>query len=121
MDWVLLVAYLQQKEVEDLSYVFCTDDYLLDLNKKFLRHNTFTDIITFDYSKGKKISAEIYISTQRVEENAKNLGVPFRKELHRVMIHGVLHCMGYSDKTQRAKSAMRKKEDKYLDLLSEMA
>ena len=119
-EWMLLVAYLEEKQIENVGFVFCDDDFLLALNKKFLSHKTFTDIITFDYSEKKKISAEIYISVPRVKENASSFKTSFKNELHRVMIHGVLHCMGYHDKSERAKKQMRKKEDRYLLLLSEM-
>ena len=120
IDWILLAAYLEQKEIEDVSYVFCSDEYLLDLNKKFLKHKSLTDIITFDYSSEEKVSAEIYISIERVRDNARSLLIPFETELRRVMIHGVLHCMGYTDKTPGSKTIMRKKEEAYLHLFLEM-
>jgi len=119
-DWILAAAYIEKKEIERLNYVFCTDEYLLRLNREFLSHDTYTDILTFNYSGTKKIEAEIFISMDRVKENAKNLNISFDDELHRVMIHGVLHCMGYTDKSAREQKKMRKKEDECLRLLAEM-
>lgn len=106
----------ERKKAGDISYTFCNDAFLLALNKKFLKHNTLTDIITFQYP-GEKISSEIFISIPRVKENAKKFNVPIENELHRVMIHGVLHLCGYKDKTASLKKEMRKREDHYLNLL----
>ena len=100
----------------DLNYIFCTDDYLLDINIKYLKHNTLTDIISFDYTMGKTISGDVYISIDRVTENALNYKVKFEDELHRVMIHGVLHFCGFKDKSKSEKELMRNKEDYYLSL-----
>lgn len=119
-EWILLVAFIEHKEVEELGFIFCNDDYLLQLNRQFLKHQTLTDIITFDYTSQNVINAEIYISTERVRENAKDFGVNFTKELQRVIIHGVLHCCGYSDKLEKDKTLMRKKENEYLQLLDEL-
>jgi rRNA maturation RNase YbeY len=120
IDWLLLVCYLEKAELNDVSYVFCTDEYLLQLNKNYLRHATYTDVITFDYSKNNKISAEIYISPERVQENAFKYKSSPEEELRRVMIHGVLHCIGYNDKTIASKVLMRKKEKRYLQLFHEV-
>lgn len=120
IDWILLVAFLERKEVDDIDYVFCDDEFLFQLNLHFLHHKTYTDIITFDYSTKRKIAAEIYISADRVKENALVYKTAFNEELRRVSIHGVLHCMGYSDKTKRGQLLMRKKENEYLELFSEM-
>ncbi len=101
--------------IDELNYIFCSDDYLLSLNQRFLSHDEYTDIITFDHSFNKKqISAEIFISIKRVKENAKTFKTTFQNELHRVMIHGVLHLTGYKDKTKKQQQAIRKKEDYYL-------
>lgn len=94
-----------------IQYIFCDDDYLLRLNIDYLQHDTLTDIITFDYSIGKEISAEVYISIDRITENAATYQSTFTDELHRVMAHGVLHCIGYKDKTEEEKILMREKEN----------
>lgn len=114
---ILSLLRKEKKQAGDISYTFCSDAFLLALNKKFLKHNTLTDIITFQYP-GKKISSEIFISIPRVRENARKFNVSFENELHRVMIHGVLHLCGYKDKTAIKKEEMRKKEDLYLSLLT---
>lgn len=103
-------------ELENLTYIFCSDEYLLEINQNFLNHDTYTDIITFDYSEEQKLSAEIYISTERVAENAKTYEVTFEQELQRVMVHGVLHCCGYKDKTESERQLMRTKEDEKIKL-----
>jgi len=103
---------------KSVSYIFCSDEFLLKLNKEYLNHDTYTDILTFTLSNSPlDIVSEIYISIQRVKENAAELDVPFENELHRVMIHGILHLCGYEDKTQKQKSLMRVKEDHYLFLM----
>jgi probable rRNA maturation factor len=117
-NWIESVVKKEKKVIGDLTYVYCSDDYLLSLNQKFLNHNTLTDIITFDYSEGKNLSGEIYISVERVEENAQKFKVAFQDELHRVMIHGVLHLAGYRDKKPADKALMRKKEEACLSLRS---
>ena len=105
----------EKKYLVSLNYIFCTDEELLLINKEYLAHDFYTDIITFDLSESsKEISGEIYISADRVRDNARNLGVSFKSELHRVMFHGVLHLCGYSDKTKKQVSEMRAKEDSYL-------
>ena len=103
-------------ELENLTYIFCSDEYLLEINQNFLNHDTYTDIITFDYSEEQKLSAEIYISTERVAENAKTYEVTFEQELQRVMVHGVLHCCGYKDKTESESQLMRTKENEKIKL-----
>lgn len=100
-----------------LNYIFCTDDYLLAINQSHLNHNYYTDIITFDTSFGQDgISGDVYISIDRVKENAITLGEDFDRELHRVMIHGFLHLIGFRDKTKTDKTNMRKKEEACLSL-----
>jgi len=115
-DWVLFTLDSEGKELGELNYIFCDDDYLLDLNVKTLNHNTLTDIISFDYTLGIVVSGDIYISYERVKENSLNLDQSFKDELHRVMIHGVLHYCGYKDKSDGDKLIMREKEDYYLSL-----
>lgn len=104
----------EQKPLRGLSYIFCSDDYLLEINKKHLQHDDFTDIITFDLSDDDTITGEIYISIDRIRENAKVFNTDFPAELARVMIHGALHLCGYGDKTPSEQQQMRSKEDQYL-------
>lgn len=116
--WVKEAITSEGKILADLNYIFCTDEYLYSINLEYLNHKTYTDIITFDNSEeADSIQGDIFISIDRVKENAGKLNVSFEQELHRVIIHGVLHLVGYSDKTPRQKSLMRKKEDAYLSLL----
>jgi probable rRNA maturation factor len=115
--WISESVKKEKFSVKDISYIFCSDEFLLKLNKDFLNHNTLTDIITFDYSVSKSaLEGEIYISIERVEENAVKFKKSFEEELHRVIIHGALHLIGYKDKKSADKSLMRKKEDAYLSL-----
>ncbi len=103
--------------LQDLAYVFCSDDYLLDINRRFLQHDYYTDIITFDLSENMQtVSGEIYISVDRVKENARNLGQKVQLELHRVIFHGALHLCGYKDKKRSDILQMRQKEDECLAL-----
>ncbi len=119
--WILNSISKEKKSVESINFIFCSDEYLLEINTKYLNHKALTDIITFDQSSGNGIGLEgdIYISIDRVRENAVQLQVLFHHELHRVMIHGVLHLIGYKDKDTKSKLLMRKKEDAYLSLLNE--
>lgn len=105
-------------DVGDINYIFCTDEYLLDLNKKFLNHDYFTDIISFQSDKD-PIAGDIYISIERVKENAKNLKLKFQDEIFRVISHGLLHFMGYKDKTAKEQTTMRSKEDELIQKLKE--
>ena len=111
---ILSLIKKEKKKAGTISFTFCDDKFLLALNKKFLRHDTLTDIITFQYP-SKALSGEIFISIPRVKENAKKFDVSFENELHRVMIHGILHLCGYTDKTPRKKKKMTKKEGHYLN------
>jgi len=105
------------KKIKDINYIFCTDKYLLSLNKTHLKHNTYTDIITFELSpKNENLIADIYISVERVKENAQSFVTSFEKELHRVIFHGALHLCGYTDKTKKQSQLMRLKEDENLGL-----
>ena len=101
----------------EISIIFCSDDYLLKINKKYLNHDYFTDIITFNYNENNTIIGDLFISIDRVKENAKELKVDFNNELYRVIIHGVLHLCGYNDKTQDQQKEIRTKEDEYLVLI----
>lgn len=116
ISWIDKVITSEGKKLEELSYIFCDDDYLFKLNKEYLQHDTYTDIITFDYSVGTILQGDIYISTQRVDENSSEYNVSFEEELRRVIIHGVLHLCGYKDKTEEEASLMRQKEDEKLKL-----
>lgn len=118
LDWEKVQSWLTQLCEEygfkagEISYLFCDDDYLLEINKQYLDHDTLTDIITFDYTYGKTVSADILISLERVDENARAFDVSYQQELSRVMAHGVLHCIGFKDKTENESVEMRKAEEK---------
>lgn len=103
------------KEIKRMDYIFCSDEYLLEINRNHLNHDFYTDIITFELSATKATIAEIYISMDRVKENAQNLDIPFNKEILRVIIHGALHLCGYKDKSKKDINIMRAKEDYYID------
>jgi rRNA maturation RNase YbeY len=115
-NWIKSVISIEKKTLIDLNYIFCSDAYLHQMNQTYLHHNTLTDIITFDYSQKSKMEGEIYISIDRVKENCITFNRPFDEELHRVIIHGVLHLIGYKDKTKADKAGMRKKEEACLSL-----
>lgn len=106
----------EKKKLGSINYIFCSDKRLLEINRQYLRHDYYTDIITFDLSSGAATEAEVYISIDRVRDNARRLNQPFRKELLRVIFHGALHCCGYGDKTESEERVMRNKEDQYLAL-----
>jgi len=113
--WLNSVTQQEKHSIIQLNYIFCADEYLLQLNQQYLEHHTYTDIITFDNSEKKGfIESDIFISIDRVKENAANFKVRFIHELYRVMVHGVLHLCGYVDKTKAEKEVMRSKEDFYL-------
>lgn len=114
-DFLQQIFILEKHELESMDYIFCNDEYLLTLNQNYLNHDTLTDILTFPLSEpNAPLIAEIYISTDRVKENAQLFHTSFELELHRVMIHGVLHLCGYDDHSDKDKKAMRRKEDEYL-------
>jgi len=115
-NWIVKAILNENLKEGEVNYIFCDDNYLSDLNIKYLKHNTLTDIISFDYTIGKIISGDIFISIERVKENAELFNTKYVDELHRVMIHGVLHYCGYKDKTDEEKIQMRSKEDYYLSL-----
>ena len=114
--WIEDVIKKEKKIVGDITYIFCDDDYLLERNKEFLNHNTLTDIITFNYCTDNNISSDIMISIDRVKENSTIFENSFNEELKRVMIHGILHLIGYNDKTEEEEELMRKKENFYLNM-----
>lgn len=109
--WLLSVAKSEKKTIEHLQYIFCDDEYLLGINRQYLNHDYYTDIITFPYQEGQVLEGDMYISLERVAENASDYGVTFEQELRRVIVHGMLHLMGYSDKTPEDEITMRAKED----------
>jgi probable rRNA maturation factor len=113
--WIKSVIKEEEMIIGELVYVLCNDEYLLKKNIQFLNHNTLTDVITFDYSDDKIISGDILISTERVVENAKIFNVNYLTELHRVMVHGLLHLLGYKDKIEKDADTMREKENYYLN------
>ena len=113
-NWIKKVVSTEKKQLGQIIFVFCTDSYLLKKNIEFLNHNTLTDVITFDYCKGNLISGDILISVERVQENAKIFNVSFLNELDRVMVHGLLHLLGYNDKNKKDSILMKYKEDFYL-------
>mgnify|MGYP000166803812 FL=1 len=119
-DWILNIINSEGREEGDIIYIFCDDNYLHKLNVEFLNHDTLTDIISFDYGMSKQINGEIYISIERVLENSVDFKTKFEDELHRVMIHGILHFCGYKDKSDNEEKCMRKKEDESLQKLSEI-
>ena len=115
--WIKRAIVKEKGSLGEINYIFCSDSILLKINQQFLNHDTLTDIITFDNREEKgPLEADIFISIPRIRENALKLGEPFERELHRVLIHGVLHLLGYSDKSKLKKARMRKKEDAYLSL-----
>lgn len=113
--WLRQVILDENKKLGELNYIFCDDDYLHKMNVEFLDHDTLTDVISFDYTEGIVISGDVYISTERVADNAKDFQVSFNDELHRVMVHGVLHYCGYKDKTDQDQDVMTAKENYYLN------
>lgn len=114
--WIQEIVHQAEREIDSLAYIFCTDPYLLELNKTHLDHDYFTDILTFPYSdpSAKRIESEIYISIDRVRDNAGSMQISFIDELHRVMIHGILHLLGHDDHGDQAQESMRTLEDQAL-------
>jgi rRNA maturation RNase YbeY len=117
--WIKNAIISEGKSIGDISFIFCSDNYLLEVNKKYLQHDYFTDIITFDYVEDDRINGDIFISIDRVKENAKQFSKTFENELNRILIHGILHLLGYKDKDKREKEVMTEKEDFHLSLLEE--
>ena len=116
--WLKLVAQAESKKLGAVSVIFCSDNYLLDVNKKYLNHDYFTDIITFDYCEGDLISGDLFISIDSVKDNSEFYKSCFEDELNRVIVHGVLHLIGYDDHTESDVAVMRSKEDFYLNFRS---
>jgi probable rRNA maturation factor len=116
--WILNFSNQLEKKVGEINYIFCSDDYLLDLNLKYLKHDTLTDIITFDYSEGTIINGDIFISIERVRENSQKFQSDFDFELKRVIAHGILHLIGFKDKKKEDKAIMRQKEEWALSLFN---
>lgn len=116
-DWLKSVIQAEGKDVGEVVFIFCNDDYLHDLNVRYLSHDTLTDVISFDYTSGNIISGDIFISVERVRDNSQDFDVDFSNELNRVMVHGILHFCGYKDKSDLESENMRVKENLYLALL----
>lgn len=112
--WLLSVVEQEKQQAGDISFIFCSDEYLLDINRQYLSADYLTDVITFDFTEDKHISGDIFISTDRVKENAKQYKQKYFHEMLRVILHGVLHLLGYKDKTEKEIKLMREKEDYYL-------
>ncbi|MGE8556363.1 MAG: rRNA maturation RNase YbeY [Chryseobacterium jejuense] len=113
--WLEDLILSEGKKLGEINYIFCDDEYLLKINQDYLQHDYYTDIITFDYVKGKTISAEIFVSLQRISDNASTLSRDYEDELRRVLAHGILHLIGYKDKTEEEEKEMRRMEDVYLE------
>ena len=118
--WLKMVAGSEIRKIGDINVIFCSDNYILDVNMKYLQHDYFTDIITFDYCEGNVLSGDLFISVDSVRENSIEFGTDFEEELHRVIVHGVLHLIGYDDHTEEDKKVMRHKENYYLQMRSQI-
>ena len=114
--WLRLVAESEIRRMGEVSIIFCSDNYILNVNQEYLQHDYFTDIITFDYCEGDRISGDLFISVDSVRENAIEYGTEFKDELNRVIVHGILHLIGYDDHNEEDIKMMRQKEDYYLSL-----
>lgn len=114
--WLLDVVLSEKKVLGDIAYVFCDDSYLLKINQEYLNHDTYTDIITFDYTEGNVLAGDIFISVERVQENSVQFKVDFEEELRRVMSHGILHLSGYGDRSDEESKLMRNKEEEKMKL-----
>lgn len=117
-NWLEDLILSENKKLGDINYIFCDDEYLLKVNQDYLDHDYYTDIITFDYVKGKTISGDIFVSLPRISDNASTLSQDSEKEFRRVLAHGILHLCGYKDKTEEEESTMRQKEDFYINRYS---
>jgi probable rRNA maturation factor len=115
-EWLSQVILSENKREGDINYIFCDDEFLLGINQEYLNHDTLTDIISFDYSIGNELHGDIFISVERVQENAEDFNVSFDEELKRVLVHGILHYCGYKDKTSNEEKEMRLKEDEKIQL-----
>lgn len=118
-EWLMLCAAAEGRSIASLAYIFCSDGYLLDMNRRYLDHDYYTDVITFPQGlPGGEISGDVFVSVDRVREHANELDIPFERELARVMVHGLLHLVGYDDDTEDATLLMRQREDKHLGCLN---
>lgn len=117
LNWIMDAIHTEKHIAGVINIIFCSDDYLLDLNQRFLDRNTLTDVIAFDYDEEDSVSGDVFISIERIRENAESFGQSFENEVNRVIIHGILHLCGYSDKSPEEKALMTSKEDYYLSLL----
>jgi probable rRNA maturation factor len=115
-DWISKVISSENKHEGEINYIFCDDNYLVELNQQYLDHDTLTDIISFDYSEGNNLQGDIFISIERVRDNASDFNVPFEEELKRVLVHGVLHYCGYKDKSEEDEKLMRQKEEEKMKM-----
>ena len=115
-DWITRIIYSEGFEVGEINYIFCDDEYLHKINMEYLNHDTLTDIISFDYSVGNLLQGDIFISVERVDDNAKDFNVTFEEELKRVLSHGVLHYCGYKDKSPKDEALMREKEEEKIKM-----
>jgi len=114
--WIKKVAEMHGFRVGDVSYIFCSDEHILNVNREYLQHDYYTDIITFDYTEGKRISGDVFISLDTVASNAEKFGVAYEEELYRVIIHGILHLCGINDKSPEERKGMEKEENEALKL-----
>ncbi|KAA6333067.1 Endoribonuclease YbeY [termite gut metagenome] len=115
--WIKTVAGAYGKKVGDIAYIFCSDEKILEINRQYLQHDYYTDVITFDYTEGNKISGDLFISLDTVKTNAQHYHTAYKNELHRVIIHGILHLCGINDKTPEERTLMEESENKALTLL----
>lgn len=115
-NWISKVILSENKKEGDINYIFCDDEFILEINKQYLNHDYYTDIISFDYSVGNELHGDVFISIERVQENAEDFNVTFEEELKRVIIHGILHYCGYKDKSEDEEVVMRNKEDEKIKL-----
>jgi rRNA maturation RNase YbeY len=114
--WLSEVILSENKKEGEINYIFCDDDYLLEINQQYLNHDTLTDIISFDYSIGNELNGDIFVSVERVKENASDFNVTFQEEIQRVLVHGILHYCGYKDKTESDELVMRSKEEEKMKM-----
>lgn len=119
-NWIRESATNEGYKIGNINYIFCDDKYLLQINKEYLQHDYYTDVIGFQYSEGKEISGDIYISIERIEENANQNKIDFKNELTRVVIHGILHFMNYKDKTDKEAKKMRALENQYISKIIDL-
>lgn len=115
-NWLSAVILSENKKEGEINYIFCNDDYLLEINQQYLDHDTLTDIISFDYSVGNELNGDIFVSVERVKENASDFNVTFQEEIQRVLVHGILHYCGYKDKTESDELVMRSKEEEKMKM-----